>query len=100
MKKTITTLSLLLAFFVSFASGTTPETGHAKQKEAATAADAVKPVEPGGLNCTITQSAVLSVYGSKVEVTCTVTRPSCNQAAAEAIRCIRDYKNQIREALR
>ncbi len=100
MKKTITTLSLLLAFSVSFASGATPESGYEKHKEAETAAYAVKPVEPGGQNCTITQSAVLSVYGSKVEVTCTVTRPNCNQAAAESIRCIRDYKNKIREVLR
>ena len=100
MKKTIATFSLLLAFFASFASGDAPESGQARQKESETAADAVKTVEPGGQNCTISQSAVLSVYGSKVEVTCTVTRPSCSQAAAEAIRCIRDYKNQIREALR
>ncbi len=100
MKKTITTLSLLLAFLASFASGNLPENGKAERKEAQTAAVAADPVDPVSQNCTVSQSAVLSVYGSKFEVTCTVTKPTCNLAAAEAVKCIRDYTSQIRAALR
>lgn len=100
MKKTITTLSLLLAFLASFASANLPENGKAKPKEAETAAVAADPVEQMSQNCTVSQSAVLSVYGSKFQVTCTVSKPTCNQAAAEAIRCIRDYTNQIKAAFK
>lgn len=100
MKKTITTLSLLLAFLASFASGNLPESGSTNQKEALTSAQAEGPGDPGGQSCTIKQTAVLSVYGSKVEVTCIVTHPSCSQAAKDALNCIREYKNRIREAIR
>jgi hypothetical protein len=100
MKKTITTLSLLLAFLVSFASGDRPESGTANLKEPETAAVSATEGENPLQNCTVSQSAVVSAYGSKVSVTCTVTQATCSQAASEAVRCIREYTNQIKAIIR
>ena len=100
MKKTITTLSLLLAFFSSFASGGLPETGRPEQKEDVLKIQAVKTDPSDVQSCTISQSAVLSFYGSKLEVSCTVTKSTCREASAEAVKCIRDIANQIRSIIR
>lgn len=100
MKKTITTLSFLLAFLVSFASGNRPESGTANQKEAETAVASAPEGDKLPQNCTVSQSAVVAAYGSKISVTCTVTQATCSQAASEAVKCIREYTNQIKAIIR
>lgn len=100
MKKTITTLSLLLAFFSSFASGGLPETGRPEHKEDVFITQTVKADPSDPQSCTISQSAVLSFYGSKLEVSCIVTKSTCREASSEAVKCIRDIVSQIRSIIK
>jgi hypothetical protein len=100
MKKVMLSLMFMVAVFVSFAA-------ESKVPVLLTTAGAdvevLTPIVPEEIGsdseCKITQRATATVYFFQLEVTCTVTKPTCKEATREALACITGAIQAMKEVV-
>ena len=55
------------------------------------------PLSP--FDCSFSASINLSIFGQGAEITCTSTKPSCDQAINEVVRCVKLSKTRLEQIL-
>jgi|LakMenEpi03Aug12_release.lakeMendotaPanAssembly.Ray.scaffolds.fasta_scaffold172060_4 hypothetical protein len=95
MKKVMMLMAFLMATVISFAMDVHAENGVMAASKTYPSIQADNFSQENTTSCTVTQKGTLSLHFLQYEVTCSVTRENCKEAAAEALSCVREGIKRI-----
>jgi hypothetical protein len=100
MKKVMLSLMFMVAVVFSFAAESMVPDLLTTAGSDVQVVTPIVPAETGSdSECKITQRASATVYFFQLEVTCTVTKPTCKEATREALACITEAINAMKEVV-